>query len=195
VPQQDQPTPGRHGDSVPPPDVLGGRACGVAAGGAEVLRNGAGRASLLASPGDLDRSGVVPLPAKVGNFRLVHGKFYVTDQVTNAAEVKQLAKALQDSMIKDNKRKLVWILSGTHGDNHGNLVQERKFFWDEDKQLEHQYFKAVDVFNFSKGAGANVQVAANSWNKYLGANAIIVLAWCFSKQSSEGWMKNAGLKV
>lgn len=133
----------------------------------------------------------MPLPRTVAGFTLQDKKFYTTTTPTDATKVKQLCKDLRESFQADKKARLVWILTGTHGDTAGNLVRERKFFWDEDKALESQIFKSVDVFNFSKADGT---ISKNSWDKYTGANAVIVLAWCYSEQSRKGWMKTAGLK-
>ena len=131
------------------------------------------------------------LPASSGHFKLVANKFYVTEQTTDATEVQKVAKDVLDSMIKDKSRKLIWVLSGTHGDTKGNLVPERHFWWKEDKNLEHQTLKAINVWNFTQPG----KISKNSWNRYLGANAVIILAWCYSKQSLGGWMKTEGLKV
>lgn len=131
------------------------------------------------------------LPTSAGGFKLVDSKFYTSTTVTDATKVKTLCTALRDSFLADKKPRLVWILTGTHGTAKGELVAERKFFWSEDKGLESQMFKAVDVFHFSKPDGT---ISKRSWDRYTGANAIIVLAWCFSEQSRTGWMKDAKLK-
>jgi hypothetical protein len=133
----------------------------------------------------------VPLPASLGHFKLVKNKFYVTDQPTDANEVQKLASAVLKSMIADNQKKRIYVLSGTHGDAKGNLVPEKHFWWKEDKNLEHQLLLAVNVWNFTQPG----KISKNSWNKYLGGNAVVILAWCYSQQSIGGWMKTEGLKV
>lgn len=133
----------------------------------------------------------MPLPTSIAGFKK-EGKFYTTKAPTDLHKVKELVTALHEAFTAGEPKKLVWILSGTHGDKDGNLVRERKFFWDEDKALEGQTIKSVDVFHFTKDDGT---ISTNSWNKYLGANAIVILAWCYSEQSRTGWMKKAHLSV
>jgi hypothetical protein len=135
----------------------------------------------------------MPLPQSVEGFTKV-GKFYTCTAPTDANKVQKLARELQMAFVKGEPKKLVWILTGTHGTPQGELVAERKFFWNEDKQLETQYFKAVDVFHFTANTSGQIQISKNSWDRYTGANAIVVLAWCYSEQSRTGWMKKAGLK-
>jgi hypothetical protein len=132
----------------------------------------------------------MPIPTNESGFTLKKGKFYTTTKTTDKDKVKKLVRALIKSFIEDKKKSIVWILTGTHGTSKGELVQERKFFWSEDKDLETQYIKAVDVFNFTK---IN-KIGVNSWNRYLGSKGIIILAWCYSEQSRTGWMKEAKLK-
>jgi hypothetical protein len=136
----------------------------------------------------------MPLPTNLAGFKKV-GKFYTSAAPTDAVKVMTLCRAIRDAFIdKSAPKQITWILTGTHGTAAGELVKERKFFWNEDKTLETQMIKAVDVFNFSKLEGGKVVIGKNSWERYTGANAIVVLAWCFSEQSRKGWMKKAGLK-
>lgn len=136
----------------------------------------------------------MPLPTNLGGFKK-QGKFYTSETVTDAGKVKTLCKGIRDAFIdKSAPKQIVWVLTGTHGTAQGELVRERKFFWEEDKTLETQMIKAVDVFNFSKAENGGVTISKNSWERYTGANALVVLAWCFSEQSRKGWMKKAALK-
>ncbi|MCZ6836230.1 MAG: hypothetical protein O7G85_10685 [Planctomycetota bacterium] len=132
----------------------------------------------------------MPLPSSHAGFKLKNGNVYTSKTPTNDVKVKDLVKQVLLSFAADNKKQLIWILSGTHGTDKGELVAERKFFWSEDKALEGQIIKAVDVFNFSKPG----KISANSWNRYLGKSGIVILAWCFSEQSRMGWMKDEKLK-
>lgn len=130
----------------------------------------------------------MPLPKKVAGFTQV-GKFYTTKAPTDAKEVKELVDALIKATLE--KKQLIYILSGTHGTSQGELVRERKFFWEEDKGIETQTVKAVDVWGFTKTDVINKV----RWNYYLGRKGIIVLAWCYSEQSRTGWMKKEELSV
>lgn len=98
---------------------------------------------------------------------------YVSDSVTDADEVDALVKAIRKQLGSDMNKVLIYILSGTHGDNQGNLVGEKVFFA-EDKTLELQTVKSVNV---------NEDTPANTWKKYFDSSkAILILAWCYSKK-------------
>ncbi len=126
------------------------------------------------------------LPGTVGNFTK-KGKFYTTTKVTNKAEVAAVVAALRDCFTAGEAKQVVWILSGTHGTDKGELVREKKFFF-EDKSLEGQTYKSIDVYGFTKDDGTPV---TNRWKSYLGKSGIVILAWCYSEQSRNGWMKDA----
>ena len=130
-------------------------------------------------------------PTSVENFYFRRGKFYTTACVTDDVEVAKLVSALrkENSELPSGQKKIVWILSGTHGDPDGNLVRHRDFFF-EDKALEGQLYKAVNVFGFHNDDGSMNKLR---WNEYIGKTGIVVLAWCYSEKSRTGWMKNANI--
>lgn len=136
------------------------------------------------------------LPNNVAGFTLKQRRFYTCTTPTDANKVKKLARAIRDAFIKGERKRMVWILTGTHGTAKGQLVRERHFYWSEDKTLETQMFKAVDVFGFSQwGKDGTFKIAKNRWNRYLGGMGICILAWCYSEQSRTGWMKEHHLPV
>ncbi|QKX06928.1 hypothetical protein HN014_19055 [Aquimarina sp. TRL1] len=97
---------------------------------------------------------------------------YASDKVTNASEVSALVtKIRKDLGTAEMNKVIIYILSGTHGNTQGDLVGEKVFFA-EDKTLELQTVKAVNV---------NQDTPPNTWKKYFGASkAIVILAWCYS---------------
>ena len=131
----------------------------------------------------------MPLPATLAGFTK-KGKFYTTTTPTDADKVKELVTAIQQAFAEPNaKKQMVWILSGTHGTQQGELVQEKKFFY-EDKTLEGQIYKSVNVWGFTGTDGKPVE---KRWSAYTGKGGIVVLAWCYSEQARTGWMKDAKL--
>ena len=97
---------------------------------------------------------------------------YGFDAITNAAEVSNLIDSIRTELGAEMNKKMIYVLSGTHGDEHGNLTGERVFFM-EDKSKELQTVKAVNV---------NQSTPPNTWKSYFGkSNSILILAWCFSK--------------
>lgn len=97
---------------------------------------------------------------------------YASNEITNADEVDELVKAIRKNLGSDMNKVLIYILSGTHGDNQGNLVGEEVFFA-EDKTCELQTVKAVHV---------NQDTPANTWKKYFAKKSILILAWCYSEK-------------
>jgi len=131
----------------------------------------------------------MPLPSSAGGFTQ-HGKFYTCTSPTDASKVKTLVVAIRKAFAEPGaKKQMVWILSGTHGTAKGDLVREKDFFY-EDKDLEGQIYKSVNVFGFTADDG---HIAKNRWNEYTGKSGVVILAWCYSEQSRTGWMKKAGL--
>ena len=130
------------------------------------------------------------LPSSAGGFTK-HGKFYTCTTVTSADKVKELLVAIRAAQALPGATKVVtWILSGTHGTDKGVLVQEKKFFY-EDKLLEGQMYKSVNVYGFT---GSNGAIVKTRWDEYTSKKGIVILAWCYSEQARNGWMKTAGLK-
>ncbi len=98
---------------------------------------------------------------------------YASNDITDADEVDDLVKAIRKGLGSEMNKTLIYILSGTHGDDQGNLVGD-KIFFAEDKTLELQTVKAVNV---------NQDTAANTWKKYFSSKkAILILAWCYSEK-------------
>tara|TARA_B110000908_G_C10264609_1_gene462469 strand:- start:4369 stop:4740 length:372 start_codon:yes stop_codon:yes gene_type:complete len=97
---------------------------------------------------------------------------YASNDVTNANEVSSLVHKIRKYLgISEMNKVIIYIISGTHGDKSGNLVGEKVFFA-EDKILELQTVKAVNV---------NQNTPPNTWKKYFGSKkAILILAWCYS---------------
>ena len=108
----------------------------------------------------------------------------------NAAQVAELIVAIRAAFASPGSTKeIVWILSGTHGTPTGDLDKEKDFFY-EDKTLEGQIYKTVNVFGFTRDDGTFVE---NRWREYMGKKGVIILAWCYSEKSRTGWMLHAGL--
>lgn len=97
---------------------------------------------------------------------------YAADNVTDADEVAELIRSIRRQMGLDKMNKTrIFVLSGTHGDEAGNLTAEKGFFY-EDKDQELQTVTAVNV---------NETTPFNTWNRYFSQEkAIIILAWCYS---------------
>jgi hypothetical protein len=131
----------------------------------------------------------MPLPSSAGGFAK-HGKFYTSSTVTDATKVKTLITAIQKAFAEPGaKKEMVWILSGTHGTATGELVKEKKFFF-EDKALEGSLYKSVNVYGFTADDG---HIVKSRWDTYTGKTGVVILAWCFSEQARTGWMKTAKL--
>ena len=131
----------------------------------------------------------MPLPTSLAGFTK-KGKFYTCTTPTDADKVKELVTAIQQAFAEPGATKqMVWILSGTHGNAQGELVQEKKFFY-EDKTLEGQLYKSINVWGFTGSDGKPVK---NRWDAYTGKSGTAILAWCYSEQARTGWMKDAKL--
>jgi hypothetical protein len=134
----------------------------------------------------------MPLPNSSGNFSLrkVDSRvFYTTPKPTNAAEVATLVADIRKCFVDGTEKKVIWVLSGTHGDASGELVKERDFFY-EDKALEGQIIKSVDVWLFTTDTKKGELVSAR-WKNYLDKK-LVVFAWCYSEMSKTGWMRRLG---
>ncbi len=99
---------------------------------------------------------------------------YGFDKVTNANEVSTLIDTIRKDLGVDQMNKvMIYVLSGTHGDEHGGLTGEKVFFM-EDKSKELQTVKAVNV---------DQNTPSNTWKSYFDkTQSIIILAWCFSNK-------------
>ncbi len=133
----------------------------------------------------------MPLPSSEAGFKKKKRDVYTTTSGTDKGKVKKLVKAIIKSFLADKQKDVVWILTGVSGTSDGEVAKERRYFWDEDKKLESQYIKAVDVHKFTKPGKISKQI----WKKYLGKKGPKILAWANSEQSRTGWMKDAGLNV
>lgn len=99
---------------------------------------------------------------------------YGFDTITNAKDVSDLVNSIRKQLgPQEMNKKMIYILSGTHGDKEGNLVGEKVFFL-EDKEKELQTVKSVNV---------NETTPDNTWKSYFSkTNSILILAWCFSSK-------------
>jgi|GEM_PF-3390025 len=99
---------------------------------------------------------------------------YGFDDVTNAKEVSSLISEIRKNLGLEKMNKvMIYVLTGTHGDKNGNLLHEKKFFF-EDKWKELQTVKCVNV---------NESTPANTWRNYFSkTKSILILAWCFSSK-------------
>ncbi|AXT62637.1 hypothetical protein D1816_20525 [Aquimarina sp. AD10] len=93
---------------------------------------------------------------------------YVSDPHCDEQQVNELVKNIRKEF---GQKKMIYILSGTHGTESGGLVADKGFFY-EDKSLESQTFKSVNV---------NENTPKNTWKNYFDkTNSVLVLAWCYS---------------
>ena len=100
-------------------------------------------------------------------------KLYGFDAVTDKVEVSALIDKIRKDLGVNMNKTMIYVMSGTHGDENGNLVGEKIFFM-EDKSKELQTVKAVNV---------DQNTPANTWNSYFGkTQSILILAWCFSNR-------------
>jgi hypothetical protein len=100
-------------------------------------------------------------------------KLYGFNSVTSRVEVSALIDKIRRDLGRDMNKVMIYVLSGTHGDEDGNLVGEKIFFL-EDRSKELQTVKAVNVDGITP---------ANTWKTYFGkSQSILILAWCFSNR-------------
>jgi len=100
---------------------------------------------------------------------------YGFDNITDGDEVTALVTNIRKSLGSSMNNVMIYILSGTHGDQGGNLVGEGDFY-QEDKLGELQTVKAANV---------NETTPSNTWANYFGkTKSIVILAWCYSNKWS-----------
>jgi hypothetical protein len=99
---------------------------------------------------------------------------YGFDDTTNAPEVSKLIESIRSDLgIERMNKTMIYVLSGTHGDQNGDLKGEKLFFI-QDKSKELQTVKCVNV---------NEKTPDNTWNAYFSKiNSILILGWCWSEK-------------
>jgi len=121
--------------------------------------------------------------AGYGNFSDLGNGQFGTTQPTDAGEVSGLVKEIRSKAAAAGIHQNIKVLTGTHGDQSGNLVGETMFY---NEDLAHEGHKAaeggwINILNV-KGKSKD---AIGGWMEP-GSSAII-LAWCYSKTSSQNW--------
>lgn len=111
---------------------------------------------------------------KIENFENICSdrEVYATDRGTDGDEISKVIDHIVQENMGNPKR--IIVLTGTHGDEHGNPSVPDKSFFVEDKYKELQYLTAVNV---------TYETSRNTWKRYFDQKkSVIILAWCHSKR-------------
>ena len=125
----------------------------------------------------------VPGASTYGNFvDLGNGQFGTT-KVTDGDEVSGLVNLIRTKAAEAGEHQNIKVLTGTHGDQNGNLIGEKMFYTEDmahegHKVAEGGWITVLNVYGQSKET-------ITGWMEP-GSSAII-LAWCFSKTSVDNW--------
>lgn len=125
----------------------------------------------------------VPGVAGFGNFVDLGNGLFGTTQPTDATEVSGLVNEIRTKAAAAGIHQNIKVLTGTHGDSSGHLVGETMFYTED---LAHEGHRV------SEGGWINVMnVQGKSKDTIAGwmtpGTSAIILAWCYSKKSSENW--------